>query len=55
MKMNDNENDDTSLNLQTASSQREPYNDQADALLSMAHILDTNKPWSRHIHHTSPV
>jgi len=50
----DNENNTTS-NLQTASAHREPYDDQADALLSMAHILDTNKPWSRHSDHTSPV
>jgi hypothetical protein len=52
---NDHEHDDTSFNLQPVSTNREPYNDQADALLSMAHILDTNKPWSRHIQHTSPV
>jgi hypothetical protein len=55
----DNEHEDnannTALNLQTVSTNREPYGDQADALLSMAHILDTNKPWSRHGHNTSPV
>jgi hypothetical protein len=55
----DGENEDidanTALNQQTASSHREPYDDQADALLCMAHILDTNKPWSRHCDHTSPV
>ncbi|CAF0802328.1 unnamed protein product [Adineta steineri] len=42
-------------NSQTASNDKEPYSDQSDALLSMAHILDTNKPWSRHSHQTSPV
>jgi len=34
-------------------SSNEPYQDQSDALLSMAHILDTNKPWSRHDHDSS--
>lgn len=33
----------------------EPYGDRCDALLSMAHILDTNKPWSRQSHSTLPV
>jgi hypothetical protein len=52
----DHDNEDTDANTQVStSSQREPYNDQADALLSMAHILDTNKPWCRHGHQTSPV
>lgn len=37
----------------TSSNQLESYNDQTDALLSMAHILDTNKPWSRHDHDPS--
>lgn len=53
---NDNENHDP--HMQTSASNfphREPYDDQADALLSMAHILDTNKPWSRHTNSTSPV
>ena len=27
----------------------EPYSDRSDALSSMAHILDSNKPWSKHI------
>ena len=54
-----NEHDDTHIDItnnpQTASTHREPYDDQADALLSMAHILDTNKPWSRYSHHPPPV
>jgi len=29
-----------------AAAHHEPYKDQPDALLSMTHILDTNKPWS---------
>ncbi|CAF1568263.1 unnamed protein product [Adineta ricciae] len=33
----------------------ETYGDHCDALLSMAHILDTNKPWSRQSHSTLPV
>ena len=48
----ENEVEDTHA---SASSRRGPYDDQADAELSMAHILDTNKPWSRHSHQTSPV
>ncbi|CAF0729463.1 unnamed protein product [Rotaria sp. Silwood1] len=55
----DNENEDVhnnkSWNPQSTPTHEEPYQDQADALLSMAHILDTNKPWSRHSQHTSPV
>ncbi|CAF3131915.1 unnamed protein product [Rotaria socialis] len=42
-------------NSQSASDSTEPYGNQADALLSMAHILDTNKPWSRHNQNMSPV
>lgn len=34
---------------------QEPYGDRSDALLSMAHILDTNKPWSKHNHDTVPI
>ncbi len=50
------DHEDTDAHTQlTSMSQREPYNDQSDALLSMAHILDTNKPWSRHGQQTSPV
>jgi len=53
---NEDVNANTLSNSQTSSSShREPYNDQANALLSMAHILDTNKPWSRHSQQTSPV
>ena len=53
---NDNDNNDTNTHiLPSTSSRREPYDDQTDALLSMAHILDTNKPWSRHAHQPSPV
>jgi len=55
----DGENEDTDVNIPLNQHMtlihREPYDDQGDALLSMAHILDTNKPWSRHIDHTSPV
>jgi hypothetical protein len=55
----DNETEDVEVNTivspRRASAHREPYCDQADALLSMTHILDTNKPWSRHSDHTSPV
>ena len=39
---------DSTSHPTTTSSNREPYDDNADAILSMAHILDTNKPWSRH-------
>lgn len=42
-------------NIQSASGHTEPYGDQPDALSSMAHILDSNKPWSRHSDDTSPV
>jgi hypothetical protein len=45
----------TTLNLPTPSKHIEPYGDRSDALLSMAHILDSNKPWSKHNHHTMPV
>jgi hypothetical protein len=48
-----NENPDA--NTQMTTLHREPYDDQANALFCMAHILDTNKPWSRHSDHTSPV
>ncbi|CAF2363759.1 unnamed protein product [Rotaria sp. Silwood2] len=60
----DNDDDDNehesipnnkTLNPQSIPTDEEPYRDQTDALLSMAHILDTNKPWSRHSQHTSPV
>ncbi len=44
---NDFQND-TTLNPQISSTHNEPYGDRSDALLSMAHILDTNKPWSKH-------
>lgn len=46
---------DTKLNQQVPSFLSEPYGDRPDALLSMAHILDTNKPWCKHHHHTNPV
>ncbi|CAF1407006.1 unnamed protein product [Adineta ricciae] len=48
-------NDDVSSNQPPTTTSVEPYSDQSDALLSMAHILDTNKPWSRHGQQTSPV
>lgn len=51
----ENKHDDSNSSPHSASSRRGPYDDQQDALLSMAHILDTNKPWSRHTHQTSPV
>ncbi|CAF3012518.1 unnamed protein product, partial [Rotaria sp. Silwood2] len=48
---NDNDNDvipnDTILTPPIISIHMEPYGDQSNALLSMAHILDTNKPWSK--------
>jgi hypothetical protein len=44
---NDFQND-TKVNPQISSTHNEPYGDRSDALLSMAHILDTNKPWSKH-------
>jgi hypothetical protein len=50
----DNESN-TSLNPQIRTTHNEPYSDRSDALLSMAHILDTNKPWSKHNHHTGIV
>ncbi|CAF0822647.1 unnamed protein product [Adineta steineri] len=46
---------DSTVNQQVPSIQIEPYSDQPDALLSMAHILDTNKPWCKHSHSTMPV
>ena len=39
----------------TLTPQSEPYGDRANALLSMAHILDTNKPWSKYNQQTSPL
>ena len=47
--------DSTSDVTTTTNINREPYGDQSDALLCMAHILDTNKPWSRHSHDPSLV
>ncbi|CAF1075528.1 unnamed protein product [Rotaria magnacalcarata] len=52
---NDGNETNKNSNSQSASDSAEPYGDQADALLSMAHILDTNKPWSRHNQDTSSV
>jgi hypothetical protein len=49
----DHEHEATDAN--TALSEKDPYDDQANAISCMAHILDTNKPWSRHSQHTSPV
>jgi hypothetical protein len=51
---NDSQNDPT-LNSTVSSTNNEPYADRSDSLLSMAHILDINKPWSKHNHHTIPV
>ncbi|UJR25411.1 hypothetical protein I4U23_006758 [Adineta vaga] len=51
----DGGNEDIQINPPQTSTSVEPYSDQSDALLSMAHILDTNKPWSRHCQQTSPV
>ena len=42
----DNESNDTPL---------EPYSDRSDALSSMAHILESNKPWSKHPHQPIPI
>ncbi|CAF3140599.1 unnamed protein product [Rotaria socialis] len=48
---NDDDNettpDDITLNPPLASRLSEPYGDNCDAILSMAHILESNKPWSR--------
>ncbi|CAF4226648.1 unnamed protein product [Rotaria sp. Silwood2] len=44
---NENIPNDTTLNPPIASIHTEPYGDRSDALSSMAHILDTNKPWSK--------
>ncbi|CAF2113269.1 unnamed protein product [Rotaria magnacalcarata] len=48
---NDDDNettpDDTTLNPPLASRLSEPYGDNCDAILSMAHIFESNKPWSR--------
>ena len=46
---------DLSINQKIPFAQSEPYSDQPDALLYMAHILDTNKPWCKHNPHTIPV
>lgn len=48
MSFDQNRRDSQSGSTRRTSFQAEPYGDQTDALLSMAHILDTNKPWSRH-------
>lgn len=51
--INNNDNDientaiDLPLNSPLASRLLGPYGDRSDAILSMAHILDINKPWSR--------
>jgi hypothetical protein len=47
----DNESEDNQIDTKL----NEPYGDRSDALLSMAHILDTNKPWLKHNHHIMPV
>ncbi|CAF1063353.1 unnamed protein product [Rotaria sordida] len=48
---NDNANENIpngiTFNLPLTSTHSEPYSDRSDALSSMAHILDTNKPWSK--------
>ncbi|CAF4593099.1 unnamed protein product, partial [Rotaria magnacalcarata] len=48
---NDDDNettpDDITLNPPLASRLSEPYGDNCDAILSMAHIFESNKPWSR--------
>ena len=49
----DDEHETTHHPTTTTTNHNEPYGDQSDALLSMAHILDTNKPWSRHDHDPS--
>jgi hypothetical protein len=54
----DNESEDilsdTTLNLRSPPTHSEPYDDRSDAFLSMAHILDTNKPWSKYNNPTIP-
>jgi hypothetical protein len=51
----DDDSEESVTDLQVPTSYREPYSDRADALLSMAHILDTNKPWCKHSHHSDPI
>jgi hypothetical protein len=41
--------DSESNDIPTLNPSIEPYSDQSDALSSMAHILDSSKPWSKHI------
>jgi hypothetical protein len=50
----DNESNDVQ-NDSTLNPHNEPYGDRSDALSSMAHILDINKPWSKHNQHNIPV
>ncbi|CAF1038183.1 unnamed protein product [Rotaria sp. Silwood1] len=44
---NENIPNDITINPPMTSIHTEPYGDRSDALSSMAHILDTNKPWSK--------
>jgi hypothetical protein len=53
--LDEGSDDYQSEDIQIDTTLNEPYRDRSDALLSMAHILDTNKPWSKHNHHTIPV
>ncbi|UJR23493.1 hypothetical protein I4U23_026491 [Adineta vaga] len=48
----DNESTD---NQQIPTNLDEPYSDRPDALLYMAHILDTNKPWSKSSQPSLPI
>ena len=48
----DNDSNDSIFIPEVSSTHQEPYSDRSDALLYMTHILDTNKPWSKH---TIPV
>ena len=43
----DNESNDAQSDT-TLNQSYEPYSDRSDALSSMAHILDSNKPWCKH-------
>ena len=61
LKLNTNKNhvhfffglDEPSDDNESNDANFEPYSDRLDALSSMAHILESNKPWSKH-HQRSP-
>jgi hypothetical protein len=51
----DNSGSNDVPNNSTLNPSHNPYGDRSDALSSMAHILDSNKPWLKHNPHNIPV